>query len=55
MSRPGYFTIIAILLGYPAETSMEERGILVRSLFFQKKTLFHLDDHTISNDSIYML
>ena len=56
-----------------------ERGILVRSLFFQKntisprrsynfkwqdiyvgvyffrKTLFHLDDHTISNDRIYML
>ena len=55
VSRPCYFTIIAILLGYPAEASMEERGILVRSLFFQKNTISPRRSYNFKWQYIYVV
>ena len=54
VSRPCYFTIIAILLGYPAKSSMEERGILVRSLFFQKNTISPRRSYNFKWQDIYV-
>ena len=51
VSRPCYFTIIAITQLKP----LWRREAFLYGVYFFRKTLFHLDDHTISNDRIYVL